>query len=161
MYNWITLLSHTAWLSYQSGVTHTRAQSFLWPWPLGYCRVSALTHTPCEGHPQGWGQGQGLLTDLCPFLTSQCLRWSRLGPVTATASVPSARRSARRSPVLEPRHQGPRRPLQVDAALPLSQSPAVLLPPPPASFRTTAETLGILESHKLGTLGHLRAIRLP
>ena len=49
--------SHTAWLLYHSGVTHTHTQLFLRPWPFRYCRV---THTPCEGHLQNGGQGQSL-----------------------------------------------------------------------------------------------------
>lgn len=113
---------------------------------------------PPEGIGIKKGQGLGGLTNAHPFLTSQCLRWSPLVPATATASMLCARRSARRLPVLEPRHQGPRRCQQVSPAPSWGGRTAVPLPCSPAPLRAAPGTPEISKSHRRGTVGHLTAV---
>lgn len=62
--------------------------------------------------------GQKLFAHLCRSVTSQCLRWSLLVPVTVMASMLCARRSVHPLPVLECQRQGHHLPQQVGAALP-------------------------------------------
>lgn len=136
---------------YHSDVTRTCAQSYHF---CDHSRLVTPEHTHfVRGPPEGIGikkgQGLGVFTDAHPSLTSQCLRWSPLAPVTTMASTLSARRSAHRLPVLEPQHRGHRRCQQV--------SP-VPLPCSPAPLRAAPETPEISESLRLGTMGHLTAV---
>ena len=110
-------------MSLYSLVTHIHVHSYFsgHGHPVPCIPLEAKTRLcggPEDTEERQLAAGQKLFAHLCCSVTSQCLRWSLLVPVTVMASMLCARRSVHPLPVLECQHQDHHLPQQVGAALP-------------------------------------------